>query len=63
MDSNDARVLRDALAGDQYDWLVDILPIPAPVACPKCGTPMALRTSPALLSCPACFPDEVTGCD
>lgn len=32
--------LADALAGDQYGWLVAVLEQPAPVECPQCGGQM-----------------------
>jgi hypothetical protein len=60
MDHEASRALSEALAGDQYAWLQDALPSPEQVPCPQCETPMGFRTTPALLSCPTCYPGEVT---
>jgi hypothetical protein len=46
--------LADALAGDQYGWLVAVLDAPAPVECPQCGGEMFPQFGSVICQHPPC---------
>lgn len=46
--------LNDALAGDQYGWLIDVLPTPQPFECPQCGDMMQPRYGCTVYNHPPC---------
>lgn len=50
--SNEA--LEQALAGDQYGWLVAVLAQPAPVECPQCEGQMQPQFGSIILQHPPC---------
>ncbi|MEV0826395.1 hypothetical protein [Nonomuraea rubra] len=55
----DPAVSDAALAGDGYDWLAAVLPVPRPPSCPACRHSMVLpSTAPVLWACLRCYPEE-----
>jgi hypothetical protein len=50
-----------ALTGDGLGWLADMLAVPQPPACERCGHLMSLpAAAPVLWACPACHPGEAS---
>lgn len=52
---------RSALAGDDYNWLVRVLPPPVPLLCPRCRHAMRLPSVELLWQCARCE-DRPTPC-
>lgn len=50
--------LADALAGDQYGWLVAVLAQPAPVECPQCGGQMQPEFGSIILQHGPCHAEQ-----